>query len=53
MENEKKMKTLVIVLAAVAVVLAGILAWIWVGRNGKIGSLKIEKDVLTGQMLLV
>ena len=51
MENEKKMKTLVIVLAAVAVVLAGILAWIWVDRNGMIGSLKIEKDELTGQML--
>jgi len=51
MENEKKMKTLVIVLAAVAVVLAGILAWIWVDRNGMIGSLKVEKDELTGQML--
>jgi len=50
MENEKKMKTLVIVLAAVAVVLAGILAWIWVDRNGMIGSLKVEKDELTGQM---
>jgi len=51
MENEKKLKTLVIVLAAVAVVLAGILAWIWVDRNGMIGSLKVEKDELTGQML--
>jgi len=50
MENEKKLKTLVIVLAAVAVVLAGILAWIWVDRNGMIGSLKVEKDELTGQM---
>ncbi|EKD31881.1 MAG: hypothetical protein ACD_77C00224G0001 [uncultured bacterium] len=51
MENEKKMKTIVIVLAAVAVVLAGILAWIWVDRNGMIGSLKVEKEELTGQML--
>ena len=51
MENEKKMKTIVVVLAAVAVVLAGILAWIWVDRNGMIGSLKIEKEELKGQML--
>lgn len=51
MENEKKMKTIVVVLAAVAVVLAGILAWIWVDRNGMIGSLKVEKEELKGQML--
>lgn len=51
MENDKKMKTIVVVLAAVAVVLAGILAWIWVDRNGMIGSLKVEKEELKGQML--
>ncbi len=51
MESNKKLKTLVIVLAVVAVVLAGVLAWIWVDRNEMIGGLKVEKEDLTGQML--
>ena len=51
MENNNKLKTLVIVLAVVAVVLAGILAWVWVDRSEMIGGLKVEKQDLTGQML--
>ncbi|PKP37041.1 MAG: hypothetical protein CVT97_07150 [Bacteroidetes bacterium HGW-Bacteroidetes-14] len=51
MENEKKMKTMVMILAAVAVVLAGILAWIWFDRQGVIGDLNVEKEQLTEQMI--
>lgn len=51
MENEKKLKTIVIILASVAVVLAGILAWIWFDRQGVIGDLNVEKEQLTEQMI--
>lgn len=51
MENEKKLKTIVMILAAVAVVLAGILAWIWFDRQGVIGDLNVEKEQLTEQMI--
>lgn len=48
---EKKLKNITIVLAAVAVILAGVLAWIWFDRQSMIDELNIEKDVLTEQML--
>lgn len=51
MENEKRLKTIVMILAAVAVVLAGILAWIWFDRQGVIGDLNVEKEQLTEQMI--
>ena len=51
MENEKKLKTIVIVLAAIAVVLVGVLAWMWVERSGVIDDLTVEKEKLTGEMI--
>ena len=51
MENEKRLKTVVIVLAAVAVVLVGVLTWLWIDRSGVIDNLTIEKDNLTTEMI--
>ena len=51
MENEKKWKTIVMILTAVAVVLAGVLAWMWYDKQGVIGDLNVEKEQLTEQMV--
>ncbi|PKP43077.1 MAG: hypothetical protein CVT93_01675 [Bacteroidetes bacterium HGW-Bacteroidetes-10] len=51
MENEKKWKTIVMILTAVAVVLAGVLVWMWYDRQGVIGDLNVEKEQLTEQMV--
>lgn len=51
MGNEKNLKTLVIVMASVAVVLALVLAWLYVDRSGMINDLTAEKEQLTVQML--
>ncbi|NLA16288.1 MAG: hypothetical protein GX877_07120 [Bacteroidales bacterium] len=48
---EKQLKTIVIVLASLAVLLAGALAWIWIDRGGVIKELNLEKDDLTQQMV--
>lgn len=51
MGNEKNLKVLVIVMACVAVVLAAVLAWIWIDRSGMIKELTVEKEQLTVQMI--
>lgn len=51
MGNEKTLKRLVIVMAVVAVILAAVLAWIWVEKNGMVKDLTVEKDQLTTQMI--
>jgi len=51
MEKEKQLRNLVIGMAVVAVVLAAVLAWIWIDRNKLIGNLTEEKEMLTGQMV--
>ncbi|HCT95190.1 MAG: hypothetical protein A2X19_02415 [Bacteroidetes bacterium GWE2_39_28] len=51
MGNEKNLKRLVIAMAVVAVILAAILAWIWVEKNGMVKDLTVEKDQLTTQMI--
>ena len=51
MGNEKTLKRLVIAMAAVAIVLAAILAWIWVQKSGMVKDLTLEKDQLTSQMI--
>lgn len=48
---EKNLKTIVYVLAAVAVVLVGALAWVWFDRNGMVKDLTLEKQDLTNQMV--
>ncbi|MHC1779739.1 MAG: hypothetical protein AB9922_05830 [Bacteroidales bacterium] len=50
MANEKNLKGLVIALAAIAVVLAGVLTWIWIDRSGIIEDLNVEKEELTTAM---
>lgn len=50
MGNEKNLKRLVIGMAVVAVILAVVLAWIWVDRSGMIKDLNLEKDQLTSSM---
>jgi myosin heavy subunit len=49
MENEKKLKNLVIALAVIAVLLAAFLAYIWIDRNKMVDDLTVEKDQLTEQ----
>ena len=51
MGNEKNLKRLVIAMAVVAVILAAILAWIWVEKSGMVKDLTVEKDQLTTQMI--
>lgn len=51
MGNEKNLKILVIVMASVAVIMAAVLAWIWIDRNGMIQDLTVEKEQLTAQMV--
>ncbi|MCF0177954.1 MAG: hypothetical protein HUJ90_04945 [Bacteroidales bacterium] len=51
MENEKTLKTIAIVLAVVALGLAGTLAAIWVSKNNLVSELQIEKEDLTMQMI--
>ncbi|HBG25434.1 MAG: hypothetical protein A2X17_04130 [Bacteroidetes bacterium GWF2_41_61] len=50
MGNEKNLKRLVIGMAVVAVILAAVLAWIWVDRSGIINELTVEKEQLTTAM---
>jgi len=51
MEKEKLFKNLIIVMIVIAVILAGVLAWIWIDRNGMIKELTFEKEGLTAQMI--
>lgn len=51
MGNEKNLKILVIVMAVVAVVMAAVLAWIWIDRSVMIKDLTVEKEQLTAQMV--
>ncbi|HQB23116.1 MAG TPA: hypothetical protein PL119_01610, partial [Bacteroidales bacterium] len=48
---EKHLKTIAIILAAVVVLLAGTLVWIWIDRGGVIKELNLEKEDLTQQMV--
>lgn len=48
---EKNLKTIIIVLAAVAALLIGALAWVWIDRGGMIKELNLEKEQLTQQMI--
>jgi len=50
MAIEKNLKGLVIALAAIAVILAGVLTWIWIDRSGIIEDLNVEKEELTTAM---
>ncbi len=48
---DKKFKIIIGALAAVAVILLGVLVYVWTDRNSLIGDLTIEKDDLTAQMV--
>ena len=49
-KSVKKLRILTVSLAAVAVVLLGVLAWIWIDRSKMIDSLQTDKDDLTVQL---
>jgi len=49
-EERNVYKIVTITLAVVAVILAGVLIYVWTDRNGLIDDLTIEKDQLTEQM---
>ena len=51
MEKEKQFKNLVIIMAIVVVILAGVLAWIWFDRSNMVKELTVEKEGLTTQMM--
>lgn len=48
---EKNLKTVVIILGAVAILLLGALAWIWFDRSSMVKELTMEKQELTDQMV--
>ena len=48
---EKNLKTVIIVLSAVAALLIGALAWVWIDRGGMIKELNLEKEDLTQQTI--
>ena len=50
MNESSKLKIVTICLAVVAVVLAGVLAWIWFDRGKMIDNLQVEKEDLTVQL---
>ncbi len=50
-QQEKKMKTIMYALIAVAVVLAGVLAFIWFQKSSLVKELTVEKQDLTEQMI--
>lgn len=50
-DANKNMKTVVVALAVVAAVLAGVLAYIWWQKSSLINELNIEKEELTAQMI--
>ena len=50
-DANKNMKTVVVALAVVAAVLAGVLAYIWWQKSTLINELNIEKEELTAQMV--
>ena len=50
-EGNRNMKTVVVLLSVVAVVLAGVLAYIWWQKSSLINDLNIEKEELTAQMI--
>lgn len=47
---QKRLKILIMALGAVALILLGVLLYVWFDRNGMIKDLNLEKDELTGQM---
>lgn len=50
-KNENKLKQLTILLLVVAVLLAGVLAYIWIEKSKLVNELEIEKEDLTEQMV--
>ena len=44
-------KKIMIVLAAVAVILAAVLAYIWIQKSSLVNELNLEKEDLTAQMI--
>ncbi len=50
-EQEQKMKKIMYALIAVAVVLAGVLAYIWYQKSSLVKELTVEKEELTEQMV--
>jgi hypothetical protein len=51
MEKEKLFKNIMVAMIIIAVILAGVLTWIWVDRNDMIKELTFEKEGLTAQMV--
>ena len=51
MEKEKLLRNLIIVMAVIAVILAGVLIWIWTDRDSMVKELTFEKEGLTAQMV--
>ena len=51
MENEDKLRKIVIALAIAAVLLGGVLAYVWVTKNKIVQDLNIEKADLTQEMM--
>ncbi len=48
---EKKFKVIIGILSAVALVLVGVLTYVWIDRNSLIGDLTVEKENLTAEMV--
>lgn len=50
MDTEKKLKSLVIAMSAVAIILAVVLVWVWTDKNSVVKELSVDKDQLTEQL---
>jgi hypothetical protein len=48
---EKNFKAIIIALSALAVLLIGVLIYVWIDRNSLVDDLTVEKDDLTAQMI--
>ncbi|HRT33604.1 MAG TPA: hypothetical protein P5023_04120, partial [Bacteroidales bacterium] len=49
MEKERTLRNIVIALSVIALLLIGVLAYIWIDRSRIIGDLTVEKEQLTQQ----
>ena len=50
-QQESRLKNIMYIMVAVAVVLAAALAYIWYERTSLVNDLKVEKEDLTAQMI--
>ena len=51
MENEDKLRKIAVALGIAAILLGGVLAYVWISKNNIVKDLNIEKADLTQEMM--